>query len=176
MGIPKEKKKKDNDSKDESQEKYELINRSIEKINNRITTLMVFQIIFVFLLVLILIFAIINFSSKGAVIDAGEGIKLDLNSVVENYAIYEVELELENTGDETAKISITGEVYISEMGSAYGDEATTVLEYKYVEIEPGETKDLDLGRFTVFDDWHYFIKVHVSWNGGSLELGKILIP
>ena len=62
------------------------------------------------------------------------------------------------------------------MGSAYGDEATTILKYKYVEIQPGESKNLNLGQLTAFEDWHYFVMVHVSWNGGSLELGKILIP
>jgi hypothetical protein len=137
---------------------------------------MIIQIIIIILIVIILVFSYLAISSEGPVIDAGSGIKLDLESVGDNYVTYNVELKLKNTGDENAKVSVTGEAYISEMGSAYGDEATTVLKYKYLEIQPGETKNLNLGTLTAFDNWHYFVKVHVSWNGGSLELGKILIP
>ena len=73
-------------------------------------------------------------------------------------------------------VSVSGEAYISEMNSAFGEEATKVLKYEYVEIEPGESESLNLGYITEFTGWHYHVVVHISWNGGSIELSELLIP
>lgn len=137
---------------------------------------MLLQIIIIVLLLLNLVLFNLGFFSKDAVISAEEGIDLSIESVDESSIDYNVELSLKNTGDGLAKVSVTGEVYISEMGSATGDEMTKVLNYKYIEIEPDQSKNLELGTFTAFEGWHYVVKVYISWNGGSLELAKMFIP
>ena len=151
-------------------------NNNINKINKRLKVVLALQLIFIIILVLNFLLVYIDFTSSGAIIDAGDDIELDLSSVEDNVSIYDVKIELKNTGDATARVSVTGDVYISEMGSAFGEEVTSILEYKYIEISPGETKDLNLGTFNEFENWHYVVKVYISWNGGSLELGKLLIP
>lgn len=85
------------------------------QVNKKFKRLMIFQTITIIIIVLILIFTMLNSSTEGAFIDPGSGIKLDLFSNEENFVIYEVELKLENTGDKLGKISITGEVYTSEI-------------------------------------------------------------
>ena len=118
----------------------------------------------------------IGFFSKDAVINANKGIELSIESVGDSSIDYNVEISLKNTGNKLAMVSITGEVYISELYSATGEEMTKVLNYKYIEIEPGQTKNLNLGTFTYYDGWHYVVKVHIGWNGGSIELSKMLVP
>jgi len=113
---------------------------------------------------------------KEPFIDAGEGIIFEASTITPISTDYEITVTLTNTGDAKAMVSISGEAYISEMGSATGDEATTILNYQHVEILPGEKQNIDLGKLTAFNDWHYFIKVHVSWNGGAIELAEMLIP
>ncbi len=136
----------------------------------------ILEIVIILLLALNLIFMCFNLFSEGAVVNAEDGIWLEGESTGENITEYNVKLNLTNTGDITAKVSITGEVYASQMGSAYGEEAIAVLDYTYIDIAPRETKELNLGSFTSYQYWHYVIKVHVGWNGGSLELTEILVP
>ena len=144
--------------------------------NKNLRLVVILQLVMTIFLLLNIILLQIGFFSKDAVIDAGEGIDMSIESVGESYIDYSIELSLRNSGDGLARVSVTGEIYISEMGSATGDEMTKVLDYKYLEINPGQTKDLIMGTFTTFEDWHYVVKVHISWNGGSLELSKMLIP
>ncbi|MFO7619592.1 MAG: hypothetical protein R6W91_08105 [Thermoplasmata archaeon] len=113
---------------------------------------------------------------KEPLVDAGNGIILEQTLVAVGSTKYNVKVLLNNTGDAKAHVSVSGEVYISEMGSATGDEATSVLRYQTGTINPGGSWLVDLGPFTAYADWHYFIKVHVSWNGGSAELTEMLVP
>lgn len=134
------------------------------------------QIIIILLLALNIIFMSFNIFSEGAVVKAGDGIYLEVESTGENSTDYNVKLILKNTGDVTAKIHITGEIHVSEMGSAWGEEVSSTLKYKYLEIAPGETTTTELGSFTGYQSWHYVVKVYIGWNGGSIELTELLIP
>jgi hypothetical protein len=138
--------------------------------------LIIMQTIIMLLLVLVLIFMGFNLFSEGAVIDAGSGIKPEVESIGDNVTQYNVKLQLNNTGDITAKVNIAGETYVSKMGTAWGEEVWSVLDNKYIEIAPGESKTVNLGSLKTYEGWHYVIKVHISWNGGSLELTDILVP
>ena len=133
-------------------------------------------VIIVLLLALNLVFMFFNYFSEGALVNADDGIELDAEPIGGNITQYSVNLKLSNTGDVTAKVNIGGETYVSQMGSAMGEEVWTVLDNKYIDLGPGETKTLNLGNFKTYEGWHYVIKVHVSWNGGSMELTEILIP
>lgn len=169
--IPSSSKGRDKKSKKTEKDKIEF--KETKKLLTSIVTL---EIIIILLLALNILLMSFNLFSEGAVVNAGDGIELEGESTGENTTEYNVKLKLENTGDVTAKVSITGEVYVSEMGSTWGEEVYVALDYKYVEIAPEETKDLDLGTFTSNQYWHHTIKVHIGWNGGSLELTEILVP
>ncbi|MHC4537134.1 MAG: hypothetical protein ACYS6K_24565 [Planctomycetota bacterium] len=140
------------------------------------TPIIVLLVIIILLLALNLIFLFLNYYSEGAVVSADDGIKLEIDQTSGNVTQYSVKLKLKNTGDCTAKVNIGGETYVSQMGTAMGEEVWTVLDNKYVELAPDESKTLNLGNFKTYGSWHYVIKVHVSWNGGSLELTEILVP
>jgi len=133
------------------------------------------QVIIILLLALTLVLISFNLFSQGAVVNAGDGIQLQVESSGEDATQYSVRLDLRNTGDTAAKVNIAGETYVSQMGTIYGEEIWTVFENKYTELAPGETKALNLGTFNTYQGWHYVVRVHVSWNGGSLELTKILV-
>ena len=150
--------------------------KDFKELRQQLLPIMIAQIIIILLLVLNLVFIGFNLFSEGAVIDAGEGIKLEVESTVENVTQYNVKLKLGNTGDTIAKVNVAGETYVSKMGTAWGEEIWTVIDNKYVEIDPGESLTLNLGSLKTYEGWHYVVKVHVSWNGGSLELTDILIP
>lgn len=150
--------------------------KETHNLNNNLKLVVLLQIIIVIFLILNIALLQIGFFSKDAIIYPGDGIDLSIESVGDSSIEYTVGLSLKNTGDRTAKVSVTGEVYISEMGSATGDEMTTILKYKYIEISPDRTRNFDLGTFTAYEGWHYVVKVHISWNGGSLELSEMQIP
>lgn len=153
-----------------------LSDKDIRKINKNFRLVLILQIVIIIFLLTSTLLLYFGFFSRDAVIDAGDGIDLSIESVSNSSIEYNVEIGLKNTGNKLAMVSVTGEVYISELYSATGDEMTKILEYKYVEITSGQTKNLNLGTFPTFEGWHYVVKVHVSWNGGSLELSKMLIP
>ena len=85
-------------------------NNNINKINKRLKVVLALQLIFIIILVLNFLLVYIDFTSSGAIIDAGDGIELDLSSVEDNVSIYDVKIELKNTGDATARVSVTGDV------------------------------------------------------------------
>jgi hypothetical protein len=161
---------------EDEEEEDEVLKQDFKKMKKRLNYLTVFLTIVTILMIFNIAFQFNNFTTKGAIINAGDGIKLEIESVEDNYIVHNVKVLLKNTGDTTARLSVSGEVLISAMESAYGEEVTAILDYKYLELRPGESKDLNLGTFTEFENWHYVIKVHISWNGGSSELGQLLIP
>jgi len=102
-------------------------------------------------------------------------IVLDVDQVVNQTITYNVYIDLKNTGGDIARVSATGEVLVSLYGSAYGEEVQKVLDYVYESISPGDTKRLAFGSFTTSPGWHYVVQVHVTWNGGTLELTRLVI-
>ena len=159
-----------------SGKQIELSNNDFRKLNKRFKAVMIVQVIIIILLILNIVINNFGLITNDAVIDAGDGIELERDDSVTTSNEQKVKINLKNTGELTARVSVTGEVYISAMETAYGEEVTKVLDYKYVEIGPGGSKSLTLGTFTVYEDWHYVVKVYVHWNGGSIELSKLLIP
>ncbi|MCK5548773.1 MAG: hypothetical protein KAI64_07140, partial [Thermoplasmata archaeon] len=99
---------------------------------------------------------------------------LDIDQVVNNNVTYNVYVDLKNIGGEAAQISATGEVLVSLYGSAYGEEVQTILNYIYISIAPGESKQLAFGTFITSPGWHYVVQVHIAWNGGALELTRLV--
>ncbi len=130
------------------------------------------------LVAIVMLLSVLNFfyspdmdSNEGAIIQPWKNIELDTDHSENDYVVKNVWLRLKNTGDETGRVGITGIVFMDEV-------ATTVLKYQYTEVEPGETKGLNLGTFDQYTDWHYVyvIEVHVDWNGGSFTLWKRVVP
>jgi hypothetical protein len=115
-------------------------------------------------------------SSQSAIltVDSEDQIVLETYAIVNDNITYNVLVDLKNIGEEVAYVSLTGEVLVSLYGSAYGEEVLKVLDYASGSVSPGETKQFDLGSFTTTPGWHYVVKAHVTWNGGTLELTRIL--
>lgn len=107
-------------------------------------------------------------------IDSEEQIVLDIENVVNNSVTYGVYVSLKNTGGKVAHASASGEVLVSLYGSAYGEEVQEVLDYVSLSIAPGESSWLSFGSFTTSPGWHYVVRVHISWNGGSLQLSRLV--
>ncbi|MCJ2556985.1 MAG: hypothetical protein LN415_07780 [Candidatus Thermoplasmatota archaeon] len=107
-------------------------------------------------------------------IDSEEQIVLDIEDVVNNSVTYGVWVSLKNTGGKVAYASASGEVLVSLYGSAYGEEVQEVLDYVSLSIAPGESSWLSFGSFTTSPGWHYVVRVHISWNGGSLQLSRVV--
>lgn len=107
-------------------------------------------------------------------LDSEEQIVLDIEDVVNNSVTYGVYVSLKNTGGKVAYASASGEVWVSLYGSAYGEEVQEVLDYVSLSIAPGESSWLSFGSFTTSPGWHYVVRVHISWNGGSLQLSRLV--
>lgn len=101
-----------------------------------------------------------------------DSVELDIENAVGDNRTYGVYVRLRNTGGEVAYVTATGEVLVSLYGSAYGEEVMKVLSYSSASISPGETRWLSFGSFTTSPGWHYVVQIHVSWNGGSMELSR----
>ena len=136
-----------------------------------------FQVVVVVLLLIntIILAAILMIAiAPPAVLEvaSNDSIVLDIENVVGDNVTYGVFVRLRNTGGEIAYVSASGEVLVSLYGSAYGEEVLKVLSYSSTSISPGETKWLDFGSFSTAPGWHYVVQIHVSWNGGSMQLSR----
>jgi hypothetical protein len=107
-------------------------------------------------------------------VDSEDQIVLDIENVVNSSVTYGVYVSLKNTGGKVANVGATGEVLVSLYGSAYGEEVQEVLDYVSMSIVPGNSSWLSFGSFTTSSGWHYVVRIHVSWNGGSLQLSRVV--
>ncbi|MFQ6128630.1 MAG: hypothetical protein ACE5QW_06990 [Thermoplasmata archaeon] len=151
-------------------------NSSPELSLRRLVTLQVLTIV-VLLINSLLLFAVWwEIASRPAVLTlvSEDGVVLTTEQVVDGNVTYAVYVNLKNTGGETAYVSATGEVLVSLYGSAYGEEVQEVLDYVSTSIDPEGSRWLSFGTFTTAPGWHYVVQVHITWNGGTLELSRIV--
>lgn len=142
----------------------------------RLVTLQALTIV-ILLINSVLLFAIWSTSSSQPAVLAvvsEERIVLDIEQVVGENVTYGVYVDLKNTGGEVARVSATGEVRVSLYGSAFGEEVQAVLNYVSASIAPGESQRLAFGNFVTAPGWHYVVQVRIGWNGGTLDLSRIL--
>lgn len=103
---------------------------------------------------------------------------IELTKVSEEYygSIYQGEINLNNYGGKTTWINVWGEVYKSNDDSDPGEEMVKVLNGLSSEITPNQKIDIDLGTFTVDNDFIYSVRVYIHWSSGSFRWAKIIIP
>ena len=146
-------------------------------IQNRIVMLQAIIIVLLLINSLVLFWIMGTNTSKSAVLTvvSEDQIVLEVETTIGSNITYNIYVDLKNVGEGVAHLSATGEVLVSLYGSAYGEEVQKVLNYLSGSISPGETKRLDLGTFTTSPGWHYVIRARVSWNGGTLELTRLVV-
>jgi hypothetical protein len=135
-------------------------------------------IIIVLLLIntFLLFWILITNTSQSAVLTVAseDEIVLDVDTVAGDNITYNIYVDLKNIGDGVAHVTTNGKILVSLYGSAYGEEVMKVLDYTSGSISPGEIERFDLGSFTTTPGWHYVVEVHVTWNGGTLELTRLV--